>query len=728
MRCGDGFPGRPSAPATLFVHPADLGARTFNFGLISRGAMGSGFLNWTVDGLSSAEQLSGDTLTLHRVLPGGPEFGPGLPRWWADETTVLEGTEVWLTLGYDTTAQSVAGELVMTDGDGREYRALIDGAPGGQEAELLRPRLREPGQQPLSAAGISAPALALRSIGLKLAHDRRHAEALEFLEAAAAGYAAEAAAAEAISASGGHAAVTALISAFGAGASSAHQALQAGDYAALLRAVTASVGYRRDLLRLAPHMEADLIAGGRGLPGQVETWRLRLDGDRDRMDALAAGTSFYATLVSFFLGLGADEDALVASELSRARAFADLLAGSAARARDPGGTSVTAAPEFGRRALRAALAEGARRVVEYFVTDDTIVAWVAGPGGELSCVTGAPGTAARLKDAVEHYQAATTVSDSDAEDDQTISDAELGTVLAELYALLWAPIAELLPSEPEEALIVVPQGSALLVPFPALRAPDGSYLAQRHAIAVLPALAMLPLLAEHRRATTAPSASRLLALLDPAPMPEDPDGRGKAFPAVPSLRQLGDALSDLYQECEVHSGPAASAATLLAAGLQPTAGQPSVVHLGTHAYTAQREGQDSLDAFVALASTDHDPASGRARTVADDGQLRARDLIGRPLPGHCVVLAACASGSGKVTSDGVDGLSRVFLAAGPCDLVLTLAQVDPVSSLNVTYDFHATLSAGASPALALAGAQRTAIADGEPARCWSPFVLFGLGA
>ena len=612
LRCGDGFPSRPAMPAALFVHPADLGARTFNFGLISRGAMGPGFLNWNVDGLSSAEQLSGDTLTLHRVLPGGPEFGPSLPRWWADEMTVLEGTEIWLTLRYDTTAQSVAGELVMT-GDGREYRAVIEGHRAAGRPNCFSPGCGEPAQQPLSPAGITAPARALRSIGEKLAQERRHVEALEFLEAAAAGYAAEAAAAEATSAGGGHAALTALIGAFATGVGCAHQALEAGDYAALLRAVTASVGYRRDLMRLAPHMEADLIAGVRGLPGQVETWRLRLDADRDRMDALGTGTPFYATLVSFLLGLGADEDALVASELSRARAFADLLAGSAARARDPGGTSVTGAPKFGRRALRAALAESGHRVVEYFVTDDAVVTWVAGSGGELSCVPGAPGTAARLKDAVERYQAATTVSDSDAKDDQTISDAELDAVLVELYALLWTPIARLLPGEPDKAVIVVPQGPALLVPFPALRGPDGSYLAQRHAIALLPALAMLPLLAERRRATLGPPASRLLALLDPAPMPEDPDGHGKAFPAVPSLRQLGDALSDLYQECEVHSGPVASAATLLAAGLQPTARQPSVVHLGTHAYTAQREG------WIRLPRSSRWPAPTMARLPAGPG-------------------------------------------------------------------------------------------------------------
>lgn len=71
---------------------------------------------------------------------------------------------------------------------------------------------------------------------------------------------------------------------------------------------------------------------------------------------------------------------------------------------------------------------------------------------------------------------------------------------------------------------------------------------------------------------------------------------------------------------------------------------------------------------------------------------------------------------------------RGDLAAGPSTLVLTVCPVDPDSSLELTYRFHQGLTGGAGgPAQALARAQRTLAAEGEPVHCWSPFVVFGLG-
>jgi CHAT domain-containing protein len=46
--------------------------------------------------------------------------------------------------------------------------------------------------------------------------------------------------------------------------------------------------------------------------------------------------------------------------------------------------------------------------------------------------------------------------------------------------------------------------------------------------------------------------------------------------------------------------------------------------------------------------------------------------------------------------------------------------------MELAYRFHSLLCRGSSsPALALARAQRSLIADGEPAASWSSFVLFG---
>jgi CHAT domain-containing protein len=417
--------------------------------------------------------------------------------------------------------------------------------------------------------------------------------------------------------------------------------------------------------------------------------------------------------MSFFLDLGAVEDALVASELSRARAFADLLAGSAART-GVAETTTGAAPVFSRRLLRETLTARRPTLVEYFVADDTLVTWVAHPDGTIHYLTGPPDAATRLHAAAERYRRVTTA--------RTADDDALAAVLAELYTVLWAPVAAWLPdTDPDQVVVVVPHGPALMVPFPAFRRPDGRFLIESHAIALLPALAMLPMLAD-RRASAQPRAERLLAIVDPHPLPEDPESDPRQpFPLVPRTRALPGALAGLYSEMMVYAGHDASAAALLAAGRLPVLRQPSVVHLGTHAYAAEGDGRDPLDSFIALARTSD-------RGVGSDGRLRARDIMGRRLPGSCVVLAACATGRGAVTGDGIVGLSRAFLAAGPSSLIITLCRVDPDSSLELAYRFHRGLTQETwGPARALARAQRSLVADREPVRCWSPFVAFGLG-
>jgi CHAT domain-containing protein len=158
---------------------------------------------------------------------------------------------------------------------------------------------------------------------------------------------------------------------------------------------------------------------------------------------------------------------------------------------------------------------------------------------------------------------------------------------------------------------------------------------------------------------------------------------------------------------------------LFAAAEAPPEDQPAVLYLGTHAFVAQGKEADPLDSFIALART----GDGG---VGADGRLRARDILGRRIPGDIAVLAACTTGWGKPTGDGVVGLSRAFLTAGPTTLVLTLSAVGLHSSLELTSGFHAGLRDGhASRARALAGAQRELKAEGQQVETWSSFVLFG---
>jgi CHAT domain-containing protein len=351
-------------------------------------------------------------------------------------------------------------------------------------------------------------------------------------------------------------------------------------------------------------------------------------------------------------------------------------------------------------------------VVEYLIHGDQVVIWVAGPDGAVRTVTPAAGTAGRLAQAADRFRA-----QAQAEVVDWRRPGPLNAVLRELGELLWDPIpAAWLPADPDEVLIVVPHGDAFTVPFPALRDAGGRYLAQRHCVALVPALAVWPELARRHQAAGG-RQDRLLALIDPWPLPAAPAGAAP-FRRTTLAGQVFGQFASLYPVSDVRSGPDASAAALLRAARAAPRLQPTVVHLGTHAVALDGDPGDPLDSFVALART----------PGGHDGMLRARDIFGQRIPGDTVVLAACATGRGRVTGDGVVGLSRAFLSAGPTTLLLTLCEVGEGASLELTYEFHRQRAQGnCTPAQALARAQRAAIAAGAAPHGWSPFVLYGLG-
>jgi CHAT domain-containing protein len=559
---------------------------------------------------------------------------------------------------------------------------------------------REPAPDPDQTAHAPGRAQGLRTLGQRLMHENRYAEAIRLLDLATTRYIEDADEEE----RAGHdiSARADLVSAVGCVTERAFCALGLSDYEALRRCLAESLGYRRRITALTPYPSADLIAGARQLPGSLETWRLRLDEDAERIAAVDAATPFYGLLAFFFLGYGAIEDALVASELARARAFADLLARSGQREPVTEATLGPSAPRFGRRLLREVLTGSRRTIVEYFVADGQLLIWVAGPDADIRYVIAPNDAVPRLLVAAERYRQIMTPP----EDDKTpLDERALEEVLRELHQVLWTPVLPLLPpADPDDVVTIVPHGPALLIPFPGLRAPDGRYLIERHSIELIPALAMVPMLGEAQADRRQAEQAELLALVEPYPLPDNPE-TGEPFAPLTGMAAQFSPIARLYPSARVLSGKDASAANL------PAGHQPRVLHFGTHAHAFEDKAH-ALDSFVALA----------------DGRLRARDVMGRRIPGDCVVLAACTTGRGEITGDGVIGLSRAFLAAGPTSLVLTLSPVSPDASLELMYRFHSRLSRDAgTPAQSLSAAQRELIADGEPVQDWSSFVLFGLG-
>ncbi len=63
--------------------------------------------------------------------------------------------------------------------------------------------------------------------------------------------------------------------------------------------------------------------------------------------------------------------------------------------------------------------------------------------------------------------------------------------LKQLHQLLIDPIADLLPTNPNDKVIFVPHASLFLVPFPALQDTNGTYLIEKHTILTAPSVQVL---------------------------------------------------------------------------------------------------------------------------------------------------------------------------------------------------------------------------------------------
>ena len=281
-----------------------------------------------------------------------------------------------------------------------------------------------------------------------------------------------------------------------------------------------------------------------------------------------------------------------------------------------------------------------------------------------------------------------------------------------LHRLLIEPIRHLLPSKSGNLLTVIPHGPLFLLSFAALQDAAGQYLVERHAIHYVPAGVVLQLAEQHTRASRAIDR-RYLLVADPRTPPTLPGG--KPLPRLPgTLREISQ-VAGLMPASRVTSLVGARATE---GQVRLLAGNRSVIHFATHGVI---RADDPLESFVALSvATDGEAVtepvpgegrrpntliSGRTPSSQNDGRLTAREIYDIHLNADLVVLSACRTGLGRVSSDGVMGLARAFLYAGTPSVVATLWDVadEPAALLMPT--FYRSLRRVSDKAQALRSAQ-----------------------
>ncbi|BAY64870.1 WD-40 repeat-containing protein [Calothrix brevissima NIES-22] len=280
--------------------------------------------------------------------------------------------------------------------------------------------------------------------------------------------------------------------------------------------------------------------------------------------------------------------------------------------------------------------------------------------------------------------------------------------LQQLYDLLIKPIANQLPSNPSDRIIFIPQGSLFLVPFPALQDAQNKYLVEKHTILTAPSIQLLDLTRQQKQAQQKKSASLPNLVVGNPTMPFVslvPGGKPQQLPPLKGAEEEAKAIAPLLNTKAITG----SQATETAIAQKMT--QSRIIHLATHGFFDDLRG---LGSAIALA-----PAG------KDDGLLTAEEILDLKLQAELVVLSACDTGRGKITGDGVIGLSRSFISAGVPSIVVSLWQVPDTPTASLMTDFYQNLSKNRDKAAALRQAMLTTMKTHPDPVNWAAFTLIG---
>ncbi|NEP98993.1 CHAT domain-containing protein, partial [Moorena sp. SIO3F7] len=268
--------------------------------------------------------------------------------------------------------------------------------------------------------------------------------------------------------------------------------------------------------------------------------------------------------------------------------------------------------------------------------------------------------------------------------------------LKQLHQLLIEPIAELLPTNPEARVTFIPHESLFLVPFPALQDASGQYLIEKHTMLTAPSIQVLDLTNQQRQLV---SGEEMLVIGNPT-MPQ-------GLPPLPGTETEALAIAEMFNTQALIGNQATKAAVV------EQMSKAKIIHLATHGLLNDFQGL-GLPGAIALAPT-----------KTDKGFLSASEILDLKLSAELVVLSACNTGRGRVTSDGVIGLSRSLVAAGVPSVVVSLWKVPDDSTADLMTEFYRQLQQTPDKAVALRQAMLTTLKQYPNPVEWAAFTLIG---
>jgi CHAT domain-containing protein len=279
--------------------------------------------------------------------------------------------------------------------------------------------------------------------------------------------------------------------------------------------------------------------------------------------------------------------------------------------------------------------------------------------------------------------------------------------LKRLHQLLIQPIADLLPTQPDDKIIFIPQSSLFLVPFAAVPDANGKYLIEKHTISTAPSIQVLDLL--YQRQQQIKGVAKDVLIVGNPTMPTvspKPGEKPQKLNQLPGAEEEANEIARLFNT-QALTGNVATETTV-----KQRMSQARIIHFATQGIL-EFEGM-SIPGELAFA-----PSS------QDDGWLKSEEIINLNLNAELVVLSSCDTALGRITGDGVIGLSRSFFAAGVPSVIGSLWAPSDKETVLLMTKFYENLSKNPDKAYALRQAILATMKKYPEPRHWAAFTLIG---
>lgn len=395
------------------------------------------------------------------------------------------------------------------------------------------------------------------------------------------------------------------------------------------------------------------------------------------------------------------EEALGIAEQGRARAFVDLLAER---------LSISSANQFNIspisiQQIQHLAQKNKVTLVEYSIfydgleEDPTIFIWVVSPTSKITFFQADTSYLKEqnisLTDLVEQTHKSisssqTLIQNGNSDIIESLENQDyLSLKLQKLYQILIQPIVHLISQKTNIPLVFIPQDILFLVPFAALQDSEGKFLIEKQTIITAPSIQALDLINQNDNSRTITNSLIESIVVGNPKMPTIP----LTDPPV-ELQDLAWAETEAKVISHFLKTKAFTGALAIKTDILPLLPQARIIHFATHGLLDDIR-QLGIPGAIALSSSNN-----------DDGFLTAGEIYDMKLNAELVILSACNTGRGKITGDGVVGLSRSLFAAGVKSVIVSLWSVEDLSTTLLMVKFYQIFRKGVSATIALNDAQR----------------------